>query len=59
MLALVVLIAVVVPSGPLALDRSWSEAMHDLKTPFLTDLALVFNWPGVGSAVPSRSRSSA
>ena len=53
MLALVVLIAVLVPSGPLALDRSWSEAMHDLETPFLTDLALVFNWlgRGIGRAV--------
>ena len=53
MLALMVLIAVFVPSGPLALDRSWSEAMHDLETPFLTDLALVFNWlgRGIGRAV--------
>ena len=53
MLALVVLIAVLVPSGPLALDRSWSEAMHDLETPFLTNLALVFNWlgRGIGRAV--------
>jgi undecaprenyl-diphosphatase len=53
MLALVVLIAVLVPSGPLALDRSWSEAMRDLETPFLTDLALVFNWlgRGIGRAV--------
>src|SRR6478672_11793743 len=48
MLALVVLIAILVPAGPLGLDRSWSEAMHHLETPLLTDLALVFNWLGRG-----------
>jgi undecaprenyl-diphosphatase len=48
MLALVVLIAILVPAGPLGLDRSWSEAMHDLETPLLTHLALVFNWLGRG-----------
>ena len=48
MLALVVLIAILVPPGPLGLDRSWSEAMHHLETPLLTDLALVFNWLGRG-----------
>jgi membrane-associated phospholipid phosphatase len=47
-LALVVLIAILVPAGPLGLDRSWSEAMHHLETPQLTDLALVFNWLGRG-----------
>jgi hypothetical protein len=46
MLAIVVLIAILVPAGPLDLDRSWSEAMHQLETPLLTDLALVFNWLG-------------
>jgi undecaprenyl-diphosphatase len=48
MLALVVLIAILVPAGPLGVDRSWSEAMHDLETPLLTDLALAFNWLGRG-----------
>jgi undecaprenyl-diphosphatase len=48
MLAIVVLIAILVPAGPLGLDRSWSEAMHDLETPLLTNLALVFNWLGRG-----------
>jgi membrane-associated phospholipid phosphatase len=53
MLGLVVLVAVLVPAGPLALDRSWSEAMRHLETPLLTHLALVFNWlgRGVGRAV--------
>jgi len=48
MLALVVVIAAFVPAGPLELDRRWSEAMHDLQTPLLTHVALVFNWLGHG-----------
>jgi membrane-associated phospholipid phosphatase len=48
MLALVALIAILVPVGPLELDRSWSEAMRHLETPLLTHLALVFNWLGRG-----------
>jgi len=48
MLAFVVLIAILVPAGPLGLDRSWSEAMRHLETPSLTHLALVFNWLGRG-----------
>jgi undecaprenyl-diphosphatase len=48
MLAFVVLIAILVPAGPLELDRSWSEAMRHLETPLLTHLALVFNWLGRG-----------
>ena len=48
MLALVVLIALLVPAGPLDLDRSWSAAMHHLETPLLTHVALVFNWLGRG-----------
>jgi membrane-associated phospholipid phosphatase len=47
-LAIVVLIAILVPAGPLELDRSWSEAMHHRETPSLTHLALVFNWLGRG-----------
>jgi membrane-associated phospholipid phosphatase len=48
MLALVVLIAILVPAGPLGVDRGWSDAMHRLETPLLTDLALAFNWLGRG-----------
>jgi len=48
MLALVVLIALLIPAEPLDLDRSWSQAMHHLETPLLTELALVFNWLGRG-----------
>jgi undecaprenyl-diphosphatase len=48
LLALVALTAVLVPAEPLAIERSWSEAMHDLQTPPLKELALVFNWLGRG-----------
>jgi undecaprenyl-diphosphatase len=48
MLALVALLAVLLPAGPLRIDRSWSDAMHHLETPLLTDLALAFNWLGRG-----------
>jgi membrane-associated phospholipid phosphatase len=48
MLALVVLLAILLPAGPVGLDRTWSEAMHDIETPLLTHLALVFNWLGRG-----------
>jgi undecaprenyl-diphosphatase len=48
LLALVVLMAVLLPSGPLTLDRRWSEAMQDIRAPFLTHLALGFNALGNG-----------
>ena len=44
----VVLMAVVVPTEPLQVDRRWSEAMLDIRMPFLTDFALIFNWLGRG-----------
>ncbi len=48
LLALVMLGALLVPAGPLALDSRWSELMHDIETPFLTHLALIFNALGRG-----------
>jgi membrane-associated phospholipid phosphatase len=48
MLSIVALFAILIPAGPLGLDRSWSEAMRHLETPLLTHLALVFNWLGRG-----------
>ncbi len=53
LLAVVVLMAMVVPAEPLPVDRRWSEAMLDIRIPFLTDVALVFNWlgRGLGSAL--------
>ena len=47
-LVCVALLAVVVPAEPLALERSWAEAMRDLQTPVLKDVALVFNALGHG-----------
>jgi undecaprenyl-diphosphatase len=40
--------ALVVPAEPLDVDQSWSAAMLDIRTSWLTDLALVFNWLGRG-----------
>ncbi len=48
LLALVVLLAFVVPAGPFAIDRRWSEAMRDIQTPALEHIALVFNALGHG-----------
>ena len=48
LLGVVAVMALVVPAEPLGVDQRWSEAMLDIRTPFLTDLALVFNWLGRG-----------
>jgi undecaprenyl-diphosphatase len=48
LLGTVGLMALVVPAEPLAIDRSWSEAMHDIEGPLLKDVALVFNALGRG-----------
>ncbi len=48
MLALVGLLAVFVPAGPLSLDSRWSELMQDIQTPTLKHLALVFDALGRG-----------
>jgi undecaprenyl-diphosphatase len=40
--------AILVPAEPLAIEQSWSEAMRDIQTPLLKDLALVFNALGRG-----------
>ena len=48
LLALVVLAAFLVPTGPLTLDSRWSELMRDIQTPFLKHLALVFDALGGG-----------
>jgi undecaprenyl-diphosphatase len=50
LLALVILTALVIPSGPLAADKSWSEAMTDIQTPALKQIALAFNTLGHGLA---------
>ena len=48
LLGLVGLMAVVVPTEPLAIDQHWSRTMEDNQTPLLTHLALVFNALGRG-----------
>ena len=48
LLVLVVLAAFLVPTGPLALDSSWSELMQDIQTPFLGHVADVFDALGRG-----------
>ena len=48
LLGLVAVMALVVPAEPLSVDQHWSEAMIDMRTSLLTDLALVFNWLGRG-----------
>ena len=48
LLGVVALMALRVPAEPLAIDQSWSEAMQDIRTPLLTDVALVFNALGRG-----------
>ena len=46
LLGVVALMALVVPAAPLGVDESWSDAMTSIRTSFLTDVALVFNWLG-------------
>ena len=48
LLALVALMALVVPAEPFAVDRAWSEAMQDIQTPALKEIALAFNALGRG-----------
>jgi membrane-associated phospholipid phosphatase len=48
LLGAVALMAIVVPTEPLAIDRRWSGAMQDIQAPLLKDIALVFNALGRG-----------
>jgi undecaprenyl-diphosphatase len=48
LLLLVAIIAALVPAEPLALERSWAEAMRDIQSPVLKEIALVFNALGRG-----------
>lgn len=48
LVALVVLVGAVIPMRAPALDLRWSEAMRDVQTGRLHDLALVFNYLGRG-----------
>lgn len=48
LVALVVLVGIAIPMRPLAIDLRWSEAMRDVQTGGLHDVALVFNYLGRG-----------
>jgi membrane-associated phospholipid phosphatase len=48
LLGVVAVMALAMPTEPLGVDQRWSEAMLDIRTPFLTHVALVFNWLGRG-----------
>jgi membrane-associated phospholipid phosphatase len=48
LVALVGLLGVVIPARPLEIDLRWSEAMRDIETGRLHDLALWFNYAGRG-----------
>jgi membrane-associated phospholipid phosphatase len=48
LLGIVVVIAALVPVGPLGVDRSWSDAMRDAHSAFLKHVALVFDSIGHG-----------
>ena len=48
LIGLVVLIGLVIPARPLAIDQRWSEAMSDIPSATLHHLALIFNYLGRG-----------
>jgi undecaprenyl-diphosphatase len=48
LLALVALMAVLIPADPLRVDRFWLEAMQDIQSEALKQVALVFNALGRG-----------
>ena len=47
-LALFVVLALVVPAQPLALEQHWADWMREIQTPFLEHVALIFNYLGRG-----------
>ena len=48
LITLVVLIGLVIPTGPLTIDQYWSEWMQDIQSSTLHHLALIFNYLGRG-----------
>jgi undecaprenyl-diphosphatase len=50
LIALVLLIGLAIPSGPLTIDQRWSQWMQDSQSATLHHVALVFNYLGRGLA---------
>lgn len=48
LVALVSVVAVLIPARPLSIDLRWSEAMRDIESGRLHDLALLYNYLGRG-----------
>ena len=48
LLGAVAVLAIVLPAEPLGVDEQWADAMRDIRTSFLTHVALVFNALGRG-----------
>jgi len=48
LLGVVAVLAIVLPAEPLGVDEQWADAMRDIRTSFLTHVALVFNALGRG-----------
>ena len=48
LLSLFLLIALLVPAQPLALEQHWADWMREIRTPLLEHVALVFNFLGRG-----------
>ena len=47
-LSLFVVLALVVPARPLAVEQRWADWMREIQTPFLEHVALIFNYLGRG-----------
>jgi membrane-associated phospholipid phosphatase len=48
LLLLFVLLALLVPAQPLAIEQRWADWMREIQTPLLKQIALVFNYLGRG-----------
>jgi membrane-associated phospholipid phosphatase len=47
-LSLFIVLALLVPAQPFAVEQHWAEWMRDIQTPFLEHVALIFNYLGRG-----------
>ncbi|MGZ6660310.1 MAG: phosphatase PAP2 family protein [Solirubrobacteraceae bacterium] len=47
-LSLFIVLALLVPAQPLAVEQRWADWMREIQTPFLKHVALIFNYLGRG-----------